>query len=127
MKVILSNGKELNPILVSGGHKFVQGASRDTLVFTFPATEGMDKLDGIFTPTTCETITVIDETGEYIHKGYTVRAELKKEWVEVAPETEDAPAVTEERITVSMGQRTYAEKQLALLAEQYEKMFGSTR
>lgn len=117
MKITLSNGKELTPIVVSGGHKFVQGASRDTLVFVFPASEGMDKLDGIFVPTACETITVNDGEGEYIHKGYTVRVELKKEWVEVAPATEEAPAETEERITVSMGQRTYAESQLASLTE----------
>ena len=127
MNIKLANRTELTPITVLGSNRYVQGADRDVLSFVFPASEGMDKLDGIFTPTACESITVNDGEGEYIHKGYTVRAELKKEWVEVTPETEEAPAVTEERITVSMGQRTYTEKQLALLAEQYEKMLGGTR
>lgn len=117
MNIKLANGNELHPLTVYGGNRYVQGADRDVLSFVFPASEGMDKLDGIFTPTACESITVNDGEGEYIHKGYTVRAELKKEWVEVTPATEEAPAVTEERITVSMGQRTYTESQLASLTE----------
>ena len=35
MKIILSDGTELTPILVTGGPKYVQGANRDTLDFVF--------------------------------------------------------------------------------------------
>lgn len=116
MKIILNN-IELNPINVIGGRKNVQGANRDTLTFVFSADKDMAELDGIFTAKNCESITVEDETGSYIHKGYTVRGELSKTTVCVSNETEDAPAVYEERIHVVMGQRTYAESQLASLTD----------
>ena len=118
MKIILNNGKELSPILVTGGTRMVQGASRDTLNFIFPATEDMTELDAAFSTANCESITIIgDDDSEAIHKGYTIRAELKKESVEVTPATESEAAVFEDRITVSMSQRTYTESQLASLTD----------
>ena len=112
MKIILNN-IELNPINVIGGRKNVQGENRDTLTFVFPADKNMAELDSIFTAKNCESITVEGESGSYIHKGYTVRGELSKTTVRVSNETEDAPAVYEERIHVVMGQRTYAEAKMA--------------
>ncbi len=118
MKITLTNGTALNPIMVAGGQKFVQGQSRDTLNFIFPASVGMDALDAAFTPEACESITITEDGGaEYIHKGYTVRAELRKEAVEVTPATPEKAAVYEDRIMVSMSQRTYVETQLAKLAQ----------
>lgn len=118
MKIILANGAELNPILVTGGQKYVQGESRDTLNFIFPADAGMETLDAAFTPEACESITITEDSGaEFIHKAYTVRAGLKKENVEVTPGTEEAEPVYEDRITVSMSQRTYTESQLASLTD----------
>ena len=111
MKIILNN-TELTPINVIGGRKNVQGASRDTLTFVFPGDMDMAELDGIFTAANCESITVEDDTGSYIHKGYTVRGELNKTTVCTAAETEEAPAVYEDRINVVMGQRTYTEKRI---------------
>ena len=58
-----------------------------------------------------------DNGTENIHKAYTVRASLKKEAVEVVPATENTAAVIEDRITVSMGQRTYQESQIASLTD----------
>ena len=114
MKIILNNGKELSPILVTGGTRMVQGASRDTLNFIFPADVSMASIDGAFTADACEHITIIGDDGsENIHTGYTIRAELSKASVEVTPATESEAAVFEDRITVSMSQRTYAESQLA--------------
>ena len=116
MKIILNN-QELNPINVIGGRKNVQGANRDTLTFVFPADKNMAELDGIFTAKNCESITVEDESGAYIHKGYTVRGELSKVTVCVSGETEEAPAVYEERIHVVMGQRTYTEAKMSEMEE----------
>lgn len=114
MKITLANGIELNPILATGGQKYVQGQNRDTLNFIFPATEDMAALDTAFSSANCESITVEDESGaQYLHRAYTIRAELSKKAVEVTPATEEAEAVYEDRITVSMSQRTYAETQLA--------------
>ena len=116
MKIILNN-IELNPINGVGGRKNVQGASRDTLTFIFPADMSMAELDSIFSTKNCQSITVEDETGAYIHKGYTVRGELSKVTVCVSGETEEAPAVYEERIHVVMGQRTYTEAKMAEMEE----------
>ena len=118
MKIILNNGAELTPIMVTGGPRYIQSASRDTLNFIFPATEDMTELDAAFSTANCESLTIIGDDGsEAIHKGYTIRAELKKESVEVTPATESEAAVFEDRITVSMSQRTYAESQLASLTD----------
>lgn len=113
MMIKLTNGTELNPIIVAGGQRFVQGANRDTLSFVFPVDASMDELDALFTAENCEAITIVDGENEYIHHGYTIRAELKREPVVVTPATETSEAVTENRVTVSMSQRTYMESQLA--------------
>lgn len=113
MIIKLNNGTELNPISVIGERRHVQGVSRDTLVFVFPAETLMDNLDSIFTAENCETITIVEDENEYIHKAYTLRAELKREPVEVTPATESTEAVYENRVTVAMAQRTYAETQIA--------------
>lgn len=119
MKVILANGVELMPILVTGARKNVQGANRDTLSFVFSGEMGLEALDEAFTETACESITLVEsEDVSYIHKGYTIRAGLNKESVAVSTETTETEAVYENRITVTMAQRTYAETQLAKLASE---------
>lgn len=117
MKIKLSNGTELSPIVVTGESRQVQGARRDVITFVFPETENIVTLDGLFTEENCENISFLDDNGEakHIYKGYTIRADLKKEAVVVTPETMDGEAVTENRIFVSMGQRTYTETQLIAL------------
>lgn len=115
MKIILTNGKELNPIMVTGSTKYVQGENRDTLSFIFSATADMAELDADFSAENCESITIIgdDDDSESIHNGYTIRFELTKANVKVSDATDVEDAVYENRITVSMAQRTYIESQLA--------------
>lgn len=116
MKIVLNNGTELTPLVITGGMKTVQGAQRDTLHFVFPAESGLDTLDAAFTEAACEDITIIGEdNSENLYHGYTIRAGLAKAGVEVTPATTEAAAVYEDRITVSMSQRTYAESQLLML------------
>jgi hypothetical protein len=117
MKIILANGTELTPILVTGGPKFVQGATRDTLDFVF-ADCSLDEMDDVFNEMNCETIKIIGDDGsEALHSGYVIRAELVKKRVEVEKATVDAGAVYENRVFVSMSQRSYAESQVASLTE----------
>ena len=47
MKIILIDNTELNPILVTGGPRFIQGQNRDTLNFIFSATEDINVLENI--------------------------------------------------------------------------------
>ena len=118
MTIKLANGTELNPLSAIGEKRFVQGESRDAISFIFPAETALDELDTLFTAENCEAITIVDEENEYIHNAYTVRAELKREPVEITPATESTEAVYENRVTVTMAQRTYAESQLAAIAQQ---------
>ncbi len=117
MKIILANGNELTPVAVTGEHRYIQGINRDVLSFVFPPSDGLAAVDAAFTESACETITIVEDDGrEFIHKAYTIRAELKKAPVEVSPATPESEAVVEERITVSMAQRTYTETRLAALS-----------
>lgn len=118
MKIILANGTELHPILVTGGGRHINGANRDTLNFIFPQNASLDELDALFTDTNCETIKLYETTDdgaelEYIHSGYTIRAELSRTPVVVREATDTTEAIVENRVTVSMAQRTYTEKQVA--------------
>lgn len=118
MNIKLNDNTVLAPLMVTGETRRVQGASRDTLSFIFPATEDITALDASFTAANCESITIVEDSGaESVHKAYTIRAELSKKSVEVTPATEEAEAVYEDRITVAMSQRTYAESQLASLTD----------
>ena len=123
MKIILNNGVELTPITVTGTKRLVQGASRDTLTFVFQDGVSLDELDDIFSAVNCESITIIDEQGnEYIHNGYVIRAELKREPIEIAPASDSEPATYESRVIVAMSRRNYNETQLLALQEAIEML-----
>lgn len=118
MKIILANGAELHPILISGGKKHVQGTTRDTLTFSFSAEESMIELDAAFSAENCTSIIIVDNDGnEFIHKNYVIRADMSKAPVEVETATSEVGATFEDRITVSMSQTTYLETQLATLTD----------
>lgn len=118
MKVILCNGAELTPNTVTGTKRLVQGASRDTLTFVFPDGTSLDELNRIFSADNCETITIVENDGsEYVHSGYVIRAELKREPVEVAAESDTEPATYQDRVVVAMSRRIYQESQYAELQE----------
>ena len=119
MKVILSNGTELEPITVTGSRRNIQGANRDCLSFVFRESAGLEALDAAFTETACESINLVEgDDTSYIHKGYTIRTELKKELDEISAGDAETDAAYESRITVTMAQRTYAESKLAALASE---------
>lgn len=119
MKIILSNGMELNPIMVTGEHNYVHGANRDVLTFVFDNTLSMDELDSLFTEVNCESITIVgDDDSESIFNGYVIRTELTKKFEVSEESTSDTDEVSVERIMVSMAQRTYAETKLAQVAQE---------
>lgn len=120
MIIKFTNGVELNPISVIGEKRYIQGTSRDTLTFVFPVETSLDMIDALFTPANCAKIIIVEDENntEYIHSGYSIRAELKREPIEIEPATDTTEAVYENRVTVSMSQLTYSEQQLAHLTEQ---------
>lgn len=119
MKIILSNGTELTPIMVTGEHQYIQGSNRDVLTFVFDNTLSMDELDSIFTETNCESITIIgDDESESVFNGYIIRTELIKKFEILEESTSDTDEVSVERIMISMAQRTYAETKLAQVVQE---------
>lgn len=52
-----------------------------------------------------------------IYKNYSLRCELKKEAVTIQKENSESAIVTEERVFVSMSQKTYTEMQLQSITE----------
>lgn len=118
MKIILTNGTELTPIMVTGQSTYAHGAERDSLTFVFSETS-LDELDSIFTETSCESIDIIDDDGnEFIHSGYVIRTELTKKRVVTQEANLDTDEVMENRVFITMAQRTYAETQMMLLSEE---------
>ena len=102
MKIKLSNGKELEPLMVTGGQQYVQGQSRDTLSFVFGETADMAELDQAFRAENCGDIILTDDQGgEYLHHGYAIRHELKKASVESKPATTESEAEYVMRVTVN--------------------------
>ncbi len=113
MKMIFAHGAERTPLSIIGGNRIVYGVIRDSLSFVFPESEDMTALDAVFTPENCAHITIVEDGGGvYIHNGYTIRQSLSKTLVEVAPATDEAEAVYENRVIVTMAQHTYTEKQV---------------
>ena len=113
MKITLTNGAELFPIIVTGERKRVYGSNRDTLSFVFPQETSLDEMDAIFTAENCKRIILTeDNVGEYIHDGYTLRAELCRQPVVIEQATDETEEVVEHRVIVSMAQRTPAENQV---------------
>ena len=116
--VVLTDGTMVPVLNVIGEKHTIQGARRDVLTFVMDGTITMDELDQIFNEANCERITIVEEDGQTqnVHYGYAIRAGLSKNPEMIQPESSGVPAVYENRVTVSMAQRTYAEAQLARLA-----------
>lgn len=124
MHITLVNGTELSPLSIYGGGRSVQGAERDTLYFVFPVEEGLEALDALFTEENCESITITEDSGDcYIHKGYTIRAELSKKSMVVGMTEENEP-IYEDRLTVAMAQRTPAENQVKEMENAMKALAG---
>lgn len=117
MKIILNNGTELNPILITGEKRYVQGATRDCLTFVFEETS-LDAIDAAFSESNCENINTIGDDGEEsLKKGYVIRVDLTKTVEEKSPATATEPAENVVRVSVTMAERTYAEAQMVNLTE----------
>ncbi len=121
MKVILNNGTELSAILVNGSTRHFQGENRDSLEFQFAKSAvTFDQLDTLFAePENTKRITLQQEGSEetYLHENYFLRVSLSLAPVVTAPSTDTEPEVTEERYSVIMAQKTYAEMQQEALQE----------
>lgn len=134
MKIILTDGTELHPILVTGGSKYILGSSRDTLTFIFPEDPSLEEIDTLFTSENCKSIKMYQDNNEYIHKGYVVRTELKRSPViviheetfvnEEGYEKTKTEEIIENRVFVSMSVQTPTEKQIDNVQDVMNALLG---
>ena len=121
MQIKFADETTLDCIQVNGKTQYYQGATRDTLEFVFAKAAGFDALDAAFADEAkTANITITNDTDpdnpeSWVYDSYTLRMSMRMEPVVITPGTSDAPAVTEERITVVMAQLTYIERQLKAL------------
>ena len=115
MQVKFADGTTLDVLCVNGKSVYAQGAQRDSLeiqiakeTITFDA---LDALTGNAANTS--KLTLIDGENQYVHDNYSIRAELALRPVEITPATGTDPAVTEDRLCVTLAQLTYSELQAA--------------
>ena len=121
MQIKFADETAMDCIQVNGKTQYYQGATRDTLEFSFAKSAGFDALDAAFADEAkTANITITNDTDpdnpeSWVYDSYTLRMSMRMEPVVITPGTSDAPAVTEERITVVMAQLTYIERQLKAL------------
>ena len=117
-QITLKNGITLDVAKINGASRFFQGASRDSLEFHF-SKEGnsFDNLDALFTEANTAKITVTTDAGSFVYNDYSLRVSMALIPVIITPAEGTTPEVTEERYTVTMAQKTYAEKQIESLQE----------
>jgi predicted negative regulator of RcsB-dependent stress response len=111
------SGTTLDVLAVNGQSINFQGANRDSLeiqiaksAITFDA---LDKLTA--TQTNMAHLTLIDGDKQYVHDNYSLRASLALKPVVTTPATSTAPAVTEDRLCVTLAQKAYQEQQVEQL------------
>lgn len=133
MQLKFANNTVLDVLTINGGSRYFQGANRDSLEIQLArdaiAFDALEALTG--DPANADKLIISDGEKQYLHEGYTLRAELSVKPVEVSPATaeapaataeapvvtEEAPVVTEERLIVVLAQLSYAERELASLRD----------
>ena len=105
---ITVNGTTLEAVSVIGATQFYQGTNRKTLEIHFATGEtDFAELNTLFANP--GSITIMDDGGTYQHDNYALRVSTALRPVVVTPETDEAPAVMEDRYVIVLAQKTYME------------------
>lgn len=108
-----TDGTTLSAVKITGGGRYVQGASRDVLTFELAQdAASFEQLVQAFTPDNCAQITLSADGKESLHEHYTMRLSLGVEDVAISPETTEGAAWTEPRWVVEMARKTFAEREM---------------
>lgn len=110
-------GTVIDVLAVNGQSINFQGANRDSLEIQIGksaiAFDALDKL--IATQANTAHLTLIDGDKQYAHDNYNLRVSLALKPVVTTPATASAAAVTEDRLCVTLAQKTYQEQQVEQL------------
>lgn len=117
--ITFSNGTTLPVAAVWSRPGNYSGAYRDALELQFdPAAISFDALRQLADDTTATahlTVTIPGDNYRAVYDNFIVRGDLALRPIEIAPATGTEPAVTEERLCVTLAQLTYQELQLQQL------------
>ena len=126
MKIKLANGQELDALGVRGENIYFQGMNRDCLGIIFdPERYSLAEIDGAFTSENCQSMTLTDESGSYIHRGYIIRRSLEKSTSDGRTGGTGSGAAPKEKIIVKMAQISYLEQTQADLADAVDMLILS--
>lgn len=121
-QIIFADGTTLPVAAVNGQSTYHQGAQRDSLEIQI--TKGaisFGALDALTAGSAkTDRLTIITQIGDAqeqaVYDHYAIRTALTLKPVEITPATADTPAVTEDRLCVTLAQLTFAEVQQAAQA-----------
>lgn len=128
MQIKFNDGTVLDVLVINGKSAYLQGAQRDSLEIQIAKDAiTFDALD-VLTADNSNTahLTLIDGENQYIHDNYSIRAEMALKPVVVTPATGTDPAVTEDRLSVTLAQLTYLEVQQAAQQSQIDSLILAT-
>ena len=121
-QIIFADDTIINIAKVDGESIYHQGANRDSLEIQITkGTISFDALDALTADSTkTDRLTIVTQDGDKQTQGicnhYVIRTALALKSVEITSATADDPAVTEDRLCVTLAQLTYAEVQQAAQA-----------
>ena len=118
-QIIFADGTALDVAKIDGQTIYHQGAQRDSLEIQITkGTISFDDLDALTTDSAkTDRLTIVTQEGDTqeqaVYGHYAIRTALALKPVTIIPATVEAPAVTEDRLCVTLAQLTYAEIQQA--------------
>lgn len=127
MQIKFNDGTTLDVLAVNGNPVYFQGANRDSLEIQIAKDKTtFDALDAL-TGDSAKTgkLTIIDGDSQYEHDNYSLRAELALKPIVTAAATDTTPEQTEDRLCVTMAQKTYQELQVEELQNSVDEIILS--
>ena len=121
-QIIFADGTALDVAKIDGQTIYHQGAQRDSLEIQITkGTISFDDLDALTTDSAkTDRLTIVTQEGDTqeqaVYGHYAIRTALELKPVTIIPATVESPAVTEDRLCVTLAQLTYAEVQQAVQA-----------
>lgn len=133
-QIIFADGTALDAANIKGDAIYHQGAQRDSLEIQIAkGTISFDDLDALTADSSkMDRLTIVTQEGDAqsqaVYDHYVLRTALTLKPIEITPATPDAPAVTEDRLCVTLAQLTYAEvrqaAQAAAIADMQEAIIA---
>lgn len=121
-QIVFADGTNVAAASINGQSVYHQGAQRDSLEIQIAkGAIAFDALDALTADSAkTDKLTIITRDGDKqtqaVYDHYAIRTLLALKPVEITPATADTPAVTEDRLCVTLAQLTYAEVQTAAQA-----------